>query len=272
MMLVHPKRKAAISTERRLVLLGASNVAYGLATIVDTARRSWDMPLEVLTAHGHGRSYGRESWVLGRGLSAILESGLWNALDELPTKPTTALLTDIGNDLLYDIDPPRLSSWVEKCFERLRPRVDRMVVTELPLCAIGDLSDWWFWLLRTVQFPRCRLDRATVVGRAHEVNALVVSAAAKHGVEVIRPKAEWYGIDPIHIRTLWWPSAWQEILSPLMKNEVGESLQPRSAHSAYGDWLYFHTLPHAEWKYGTRRIIAPQPACKLVDGTTVALY
>lgn len=267
-----PRRRRPRAPRRRLILLGASNVSYGLATIVDLARRTWATPLEILTAHGHGRSYGRESWVLGRGLSAILESRLWEAVAALPTRPTTALVTDIGNDLLYDIDPARLAAWVEKCFERLRDRVDRMVVTELPLAAIGELSDWWFWLLRTVQFPRCRLDRATVVGRAHEVNALVLQAARKHGVEAIRPRPEWYGVDPIHIRAVAWPQAWREILSPLLYGAAGEPLAPQSHHAAYGDWLHFHNLAPAEWKYGNRRICSPQPACKLIDGTTVALY
>lgn len=252
--------------ERRLVLLGASNLSYGLATIVGTARRMWRPPLEVLSVQGHGRSYGRESWVLGRGLGSILDSRLWEVLPSGPRLPTTAIVTDVGNDLLYDIRPEQLADWVEQCFVRLRPHVERMVVTELPLDAIGGLSDWWYLLLRTVQFPRCRLDRATVVGRAVEVNARLVEIAARHGVEVVRPPSEWYGIDPIHIRTPYWPIAWREILSRL------DAPPEHAAHSAYGDWLYYQTLEPAEWKLGTRRIAARQPAGRLADGTTVALY
>ena len=86
---------------RRVVLLGASNLTKGIGTVVETACRTWGQPLEVHAALGHGRSYGRTTSLLGRQLPGILECGLWPALERTPGVPTAALVTDIGNDLLY---------------------------------------------------------------------------------------------------------------------------------------------------------------------------
>ena len=34
------------------------------------------------------------------------------------------------------------------------------------------------------------------------------------GLYTVRPRIEWYGFDPIHIRRRHWSPAWDEILSP----------------------------------------------------------
>ncbi|MEX0819484.1 MAG: hypothetical protein WD070_07815, partial [Pirellulaceae bacterium] len=86
---------------RRVVLLGASNIARSPAIVFDSARSAWGSPLDIVAATGHGRSYGMTSCVLGRTLPGILQCGLWEALATRPLVPTAALLTDIGNDILY---------------------------------------------------------------------------------------------------------------------------------------------------------------------------
>jgi len=60
---------------RRVVFLGASNVVRAISTIVETAELSWGLPLDVLAACGHGRSYGRTSCVLGRSLPGSCSAG-----------------------------------------------------------------------------------------------------------------------------------------------------------------------------------------------------
>ena len=90
-----------MSHQRRVVLLGASNLTRGLSTAVEASRLRWGRPLEMLIAAGHGRSYGLTSRVLARTLPSILACGLWDELAQRATMPTAALITDIGSDLLY---------------------------------------------------------------------------------------------------------------------------------------------------------------------------
>jgi hypothetical protein len=85
----------------RIVALGASNLTRGFQTVVATARSMAGPRAEVVAALGHGRSYGMASRLMVRTLPGILQSGLWHQLEVLPPAPTRALVTDVGNDVLY---------------------------------------------------------------------------------------------------------------------------------------------------------------------------
>src|SRR5439155_11570702 len=97
----------------RVVLLGASNLTLGFPMLVSELRAWLGSPVEILCAHGHGRSYGLASRVLFRELPGIVECGLWRALASAPARPTLALLTDVGNDIMYGRDVEEIAGWVE---------------------------------------------------------------------------------------------------------------------------------------------------------------
>ncbi len=92
----------AQTTRPCVVLLGASNLTRGISTVVGMARGIVGEPSEFLIAMGHGRSYGQRSSVLGRSLPGITQCGLWEALRHA-RGPTSALITDIGNDVIYGV-------------------------------------------------------------------------------------------------------------------------------------------------------------------------
>src|SRR5574342_716069 len=104
----------------RLVALGASNLTRGLRVVVAASRAAWGPEVQVLAALGYGRSYGAPSRVLVRTLPGILESGLWRTLASLPDLPTRALVTDVGNDILYGYSASQTLSWVEEALNRLQ--------------------------------------------------------------------------------------------------------------------------------------------------------
>src|SRR5688572_25820972 len=101
-----PESANSIDSDRpRVVVLGASNVTRGISTIYETARLAVGGPLDLYAAFGHGRSLGLHTRVLGRGLCGMLDAGLWRALgDATRPRDSFALLSDIGNDLLYGVD------------------------------------------------------------------------------------------------------------------------------------------------------------------------
>src|SRR4051812_20775188 len=124
----------------RVILLGASNVTRSLSTIVETARRLLGHPLDILAAFGHGRSYGLRHRLFWRELPGIVECGLWEALEQRPPSAAVALVTDIGNDLLYDVPVPDIAAWFQTCLDRLTRASARVVLTPLPLGSITTLS------------------------------------------------------------------------------------------------------------------------------------
>jgi hypothetical protein len=253
---------------RRVVLLGASNLTKGIGAVVTTAQAAWGRPLEVWTALGHGRSYGRASRAFGRQLPGILQCGLWHDLGAAQQQSTAALVTDIGNDLIYEEPVEQIATWVEQCLDRLAAMRARTVVTSLPLATLDTLSRARFRLLRSVFFPHSRIGLEEVASRAHSLDERVRRLASERGFDVVDQRRAWYGFDPIHIRFAHRNGAWREILSPW--STTGESF-PAADHG-FGRTLYLRSrAPHYRRVLGVERRRA-QPSARLRDGTTVAIY
>ncbi|HEY3395822.1 MAG TPA: hypothetical protein VGK58_24180, partial [Lacipirellulaceae bacterium] len=145
------------SPSRRVIFLGASNLRLSFGTVVAAARRTWGEPLEIMAAIGHGRSYGQDSTVFGRKISGIFPCALWQDLQKRPALPTSALVTDIGNDLLYGVPPEQVLEWVGRCLDRLADVDATTLVTELPIASIERLSESRFQFFRRLFFPRSKL-------------------------------------------------------------------------------------------------------------------
>lgn len=251
----------------RVVLLGASNVTRSLGTAIAAANRLSDQPLEILAAFGHGRSYGLRMPLLFRELPGIVDCGIW---DELARRrgPAAAILTDIGNDLLYDMQPAQIADWVRTCVDRLQAAGARVALTPLPLCSIHTISAARFRIMRHMLFPACRLDLATVTARAHELDHRLRNLAAERGLRIIEHRSEWYGFDPIHIRRRFWSEAWSELFGPWRQPAIAGERQGVSLRR----WIYLRTLaPDRRWLFG-REYRKPQPAGHMPDGTRLFFY
>jgi len=199
-------------TTTRVVALGASNLTRGFQTVVATARAEWGRDVELIAALGHGRSFGSESRVIARTIPGILQSGVWDHLERLPPAPTRAIISDVGNDILYGFSHTQILAWVEEVVDRLASFSDDIVLAGLPRVGAGDISNAKFLFFRSILFPRCRLSFAEVAGTAQRVNEGVATLAAARGLRFVPLKEAWYGVDPIHIRPSKWREAWQEIV------------------------------------------------------------
>jgi hypothetical protein len=263
-----PSEPPPASLSRRVVLLGASNVARGLSTLVETACRLWGRPLDLLAACGHGRSYGWRMSLLGRALPGIVDCGLWQALEQAPPAPTGALVTDVGNDILYDVPVDAIAAWVEACLGRLARAGARVVMTPLPLGNIATLSPARYLFFRRLLFPRCRLPYSAARERVLDLDGRLRALARSHGAHLAEHRPEWYGLDPIHIRRRHAAQAWRAILSPW----ADASPLPPPATGSLRRWLYVRRLPpDRRWLFG-REQRGPQPAGRFADGSTLALY
>ncbi|MGD9720279.1 MAG: hypothetical protein AB7O59_07395 [Pirellulales bacterium] len=252
---------------RRVVLIGASNLTFGIGTVMSVAHRIWGQPLEVIAAHGLGRSYGAPSRVLGRQLPGILECGLWQTLVERPDVPTAALVTDVGNDILYERPVDEIAGWVDEVLERLAAIGSRNVMTLLPTDHLPGLSRARFLLTRSVFMPRCSLSLATVTHRAMELNERLREIGARREAAVVNQQAAWYGLDPMHIRWTRRPAAWSSILAAWNSDFA----LPHHRRSVLDGHRVRLRTPHQRRLFGVEQR-RPQPAVRLADGTTVAIY
>jgi len=153
-------RRAAMAES--FVVLGASNVSRGLARLAAALRARAPGPVELFVAAGHGRGYGVNTRVAWRRLPAIRTSGLWRALDRERVARPAALVTDVGNELLYGLGVTAVATAVRDAVERLRDRGGRVAITGLPLGSIAGVGPVRYRLMRTVYVPGCQLSRAAI--------------------------------------------------------------------------------------------------------------
>jgi hypothetical protein len=245
------------------VVLGASNLVMTLPALIDDLRRAAGGPVEVLAACGHGRSYGRWSRLLFvRHLPGIVACGLWSDLASRPPLRTIALVTDIGNDLGYGETPETIAGWIETCLVRLAGQGAATVCTYMPLCSLEKLSAFRYYTARSILFPGRRVSRPALLERARELDRHLRRLTREHEARTIEPEASWYGIDPIHVRRRWRRRVWDLILAQWsLCRPPGPGTPVRLPLFGAAEMRLFG-LPRRH----------AQPACRLTDGTTVALY
>lgn len=253
---------------RRVILLGASNVTIAFGEILSTLGQMCPEPLEIMTALGHGRSLGMRSQVLFRSLPGILPCELWSALQRQPPLPTRALLTDVGNDLLYHVPVRQIVDWAEQIFDRLRSFQAEITFIRPPVADLERISSARFYFFRTLFMPLCRLSRDEVVRRALELDERLAVLGRQMGVRLIAPRPEWYGLDPLHIRRRQRGAAWREMLSHWNAAPIAEETAAAPTRRCRR-WELL--APHERRLFGVVCHHA-QPAVSFADGTRISVY
>jgi hypothetical protein len=248
---------------QRIVALGASNLTRGFHAVVSIAREAWGPDVEIVAALGHGRSYGAHSRFVVRTLPGILASGLWRDLASRPGAPTRALVTDVGNDILYGFTAEQTLAWVAEALDRLRGVTSDVTLTDLPMASIRRLSPAAFLVFRSVLVPSCRLSFTQVLDRSERLNEGLSDLAVTFGARFVRLDAAWYGFDPIHIRPSLWQRAWNEILGqPAPRTPAGSPLEA---------WRLYFMRPERQWLAGMEQN-TPQSGTRLRTGGRIRLY
>lgn len=209
-----------------VVLLGASNLSLGWLPLMRAVFARWHGSLRILTAHGMGRSYLTPSQFGWRTAPGILGCDLWPTVDShAVAPPRAALITDLGNDLVYGRTPAEVVGAAADAVGRLREASPDccIVVTRPPLESVKSLSQLRYRLFRTVLFPLCRLSLTEIVDATHQLDD---GLQQLEGVTVVPQPAEWFGLDPIHLRREWRESAFANILASWPGDPAGETVSP----------------------------------------------
>ena len=253
----------------RVVLLGASNLTLSLRKVIELVRQRCGGPNDVLVAVGHGRSYGQHSQVLARVLPGITSCGLWAHLDASDPLPTYALLTDIGNDILYGCLPEDILRWVNSCVERLQQQDAKIIVTNLPLDPIESLSETRFRIFRSIFFPSAKLSRRETLARARTVHLGLQDMAARWRFDLCEPEPRWFGPDAIHLHYWKRAEAYRRIVGGFTETLSAQDLRGADA-SRESVWQRRPRFART-WVLGKERRCR-QPSGELVDGSIVSKY
>lgn len=245
----------------RLVLLGASNVRRVLPELLREARDRLGSPLQAIVSHGNGRSYLGPSTFLFRGLDVIAPEAFWS-FENGPDLPTFALVADAGNDLAYGAAPGPVADSIERTVARLAASRARTVVLGMPLASFANLGALRFHAARALFFPTRRIERAKLLADARELDGELARIARRHGAAFVVPRADWYGLDPIHIRLRARSDAARVLF---------ESFGPRAAAPRHALELgALGRLKPAEWTWFGQAARWPQPSAALSDGTRIS--
>ncbi len=205
----------------RVVLLGASNLVLGWRSLMKAVFDHWHEPLHIMTAHGIGRSYLASSQFCWRTAPGILECNLWSELAESGrTSPSAALITDLGNDLVYGRTAAEVLQAASDAAGRLldvNPAC-RIVVTRPPFESVKSLSQLRYLFFRSVLFPRCSLSLLEIIDQTYELDEGIRQL---DGVTVVSQPSEWFGLDPIHIRRRFREFAFAAFLESWPKETAG---------------------------------------------------
>ncbi len=224
-------------------------------------------PCAFFVAMGLGRSYGQRSTVLGRSLPGITECGLWSALQP-GSGPVHALITDVGNDVIYGVPIDTILAWVSTCIDRLHAAGATIVVTLPPMASIERLGPWRYHIARRLLFPGRRMPLPELVRRSRELSDGLTMLGGQDSVTVVEPEGRWYGLDPIHPRRRHLGTAWRKALGPWAASGDGPV---RVAHSP-ARWARLRTATPQRWWLMGRKMGRRQPCRHLPDGSTISLF
>ena len=236
-----------------IVIIGASNVTLSLPVIWSTLRRSLTEPFRLIVAAGHGRSFGLPNTVLSRTLPSILECGMWETLDKLKeTSSIHAVVTDVGNDLLYGADAAQTMSWVTETIDRLADQARHVLITGLPIDSLESLSERRFNFFRQALFPNSTLAFETALVEGVELHGQLLKFGDGRFANTT-PEARWYGLDPIHIRRRCRREAWERYLSLCIRDTPFRGAGP------IADLSVWKGTANRRWKR-SRLLTSQQPA------------
>ncbi|MBX3618087.1 hypothetical protein [Nitrosomonas sp.] len=253
----------------RMILLGASNLTLSLRLVIQSLQLQLSEPGEIFAAVGHGRAYSVDSEMLFRGLPGIADCGLWRQLEVSEKKPAVALLTDIGNDIMYEAPSAKILLAVEWCVRQLHNHSAQIVMTNLPMASIEGLAERRYIFFRNLFYPFCRLSRVETVSRARTIHAGLIEMAARYQFKLIESEPRWFGADGIHVRYGQRSDYYRSVLSGLSSvDRKSESHDDNRMSLRF--WQQRATF--ASKTILGREIVCPQPSGLLIDGSRVFKY
>jgi hypothetical protein len=242
---------------QRIILLGASNFTRAFPLAVASLARGFAGPLDILAALGHGRALGGWSRIPGRALPGIIDCGLWARL-ETPgedRRPPLAAIADLGNDLVYGSAAGQVLGWLECCLERLSRQRSDIALLSLPVASLDRLTPGRFELLRKLLFPGFPVPWPLLKERVAELDAGMRRLGRNYGVRWVEAPADWYSVDPIHIRRRHQPQALAALFGGWRGFEPSAAPRP-----TWTETLALRRLRPAERIFFGYHQLTPQPA------------
>jgi hypothetical protein len=220
-----------------LILLGASNLSRGCFAFSKHMKACLHpRPVEVLIASGPGRAYYASGGLLNVVYPPIYSSDIFEVAHNKSESgyQVVALVTDIGNDIMYGVSTEKVIETLQQVFARLQSMNAKIFYTTLPVAFEKGDRPAWFCLLRSLLFPRSTVSYDEAIAGIIEANQFLRKYDSEHSHSI--PDMDCYlGFDEIHYGWLCAHNAWshvaQVMLGTLGVNMTSEITLPRMIRS-----------------------------------------
>ena len=233
------------------IFLGASNLARSFDGLKSCIKRCiLPRTASFIHAMGPGRGYVSRGGILNATYSPILDSGIFEAIQRkrIKNQQIVTLITDIGNDVMYDASPEKIIGGLEYLYNLLDEFEANIFITSISVDLENDVSELYFRILRKLYFPKSPVTYSQASNNIKAINQFILQSSNQR-ISVINDMKSFYGIDKIHYSILKSRMAWSHItrkltasfdinLSPELKtSEVVKSMMNNISRILLADML-----------------------------------
>lgn len=199
------------------VFLGASNLArsfYGLKRCIK--RCMFPQSANFVHAMGPGRGYISRGGIFNVIYSPILNCGILEAIRNKrgSNQHVVALITDIGNDIMYGVAPEEIVSGLQYLFSALDEFETNIFITPIPIDLKNEIGEFYFHILRQIFFPKSQAEYSQTSETIEIVNNFILQSANEK-ITVINDMKQFCGVDKIHYSILKSQPAWSHVAGKL---------------------------------------------------------
>lgn len=208
------------------VLMGASNLARGYSALTKCLVRCLaPHPIEILHAMGPGRGYCARGGIFNITYPPIRSSGILRSARGRAqrARKVIALITDIGNDIMYDVPVSDLISCLDDLFQELDAIGAEIFVHPIPLDFSEDFSERQFRILRSIFYPNSAIDYKRARESVEAVNKFLRDRVGGR-IHLLPILKDCTGIDKIHYSIFHSHRVWSGVAAEILRVlQVGQA-------------------------------------------------
>jgi hypothetical protein len=209
------------------ILFGASNLArsfYGLKLSIK--RCIHPRPATFIHAMGPGRGYLGRGGILNTTYPPIIDCGILESIQKIrkPNQQIIALITDIGNDIMYGIHSKKIIEGLQSVLDTLSKVTKNIFITPIPINLKNDVGEFYFRVLRCIFFPKSFIKYSQTLESIEIINQFILHSSNKK-TTIINGMEQFSGLDKIHYSFFKNHLAWAHIANRLIE-PIGINVSP----------------------------------------------
>ncbi len=205
-----------------ILLLGASNLSRAYSGLVSFFKLNLvSVEVKVLAAFGSGRAYSTSAGMLNIVYPPLSSCTLFDEAERVCQhySRVVALVTDIGNDIMYNVPQDRIVEDLECVLSRLALMQAEIHFTPIPKHLENNLGEKQFFILRALSYPRSRQTWKRAIASMRGINRFL-SETCQGPAHLVTGLESFAGFDGIHYSYFEVHKAWTHI-GGAMLNSMG---------------------------------------------------